>query len=94
MSTHADATPRSPASTGSAHLVEEWECRACHKDFPCRVQIHFSPAFTDIGITHSRFRRRHCIAGEPIEPKWQMNPTREESPNDQSSRTAGTEPKP
>lgn len=80
MNPTPDSTPVA-APKGSEHLIEEWECRACHPDFPCLVQIHFAPAFTDEAGHRVRFFRRECVAGEPLVPEWRMNPIRSVSPN-------------
>jgi len=63
-----------PQPLGSAVLkVEVWECRACDRSAPCRVEITYSD---DKLPTHlkdkHRFRRRACICDESPFPAWDL----------------------
>jgi hypothetical protein len=52
--------------------VEVWECRACGKEAPCRVEITHQPTKYPHVEAQPRFttRNRGCLCDERLNPAW------------------------
>jgi hypothetical protein len=84
MNTKPTPPPDSLGSpSGSAALrVEIWECRACGKDAPCRVEITHQPTKYPHIEVQPRFttRNRGCICDERLDPAWVRLPNAQALP--------------
>jgi len=49
---------------------EKWECIACGKDSPCRVEIVYEPTPYPHVEEKSRFRDHACLCGERLLAEW------------------------
>lgn len=61
--------------------VEVWECRACGKDAPCRVEITHQPTKYPHVEAQPRFttRNRGCLCDERLDPAWARLPNNRSS---------------